>query len=105
MNPYVDDLVLALRATPPLAARSAQAEASELECPVCHTRMVVERKHGVAVDVCPTHGVWFDLGELPALVNRVRLGAKVGIAAAIADAKTQGKISEALFGLWSFLFD
>ena len=96
---------MALRAAPPLAARSTQREASALECPVCHTQMVVEREHGVAVDVCPTHGVWFDLGELPALVARVRSGARVGMATAVADARTEGRIGEALFGLWSFLFD
>ena len=105
MNPYVDDLAMALRAAPPIAARSTVHVASELECPVCRARMVVERAHGVPIDVCPTHGVWFDLGELPALLDRVRSGARVGMASALAEARKEGKIGEALFGLWSFLFD
>jgi Zn-finger nucleic acid-binding protein len=66
--------------------------------------MVVERQHGVAVDVCRAHGVWLDLGELPALVQRVKSGARVGMASALADAREEGMIGEALLGLWSFVF-
>lgn len=40
-------------------------------CPVCGQTM---QKHpipqGLEVDHCPSHGVWLDLGELEALVQR-----------------------------------
>ena len=106
MDPYIEDLGAALHAAPPVAARgTAGREPSSRECPVCHKRMVVERQNGVAVDVCADHGVWFDLGELPTLLDRVRAGEKVGRATALADARQEGKISGALFGLLSLLFD
>ena len=53
-----------------------------LKCPMCH--VVMNRKlfaagSGVIVDVCRTHGTFFDAGELPAIIDFV---AKGGLAAA-----------------------
>jgi Zn-finger nucleic acid-binding protein len=35
-----------------------------LDCPVCSDALAQELIHGVTVDVCPTHGLWLDRGEL-----------------------------------------
>jgi Zn-finger nucleic acid-binding protein len=48
-----------------------------LKCPVCET--VMNRNNfggtsGVVVDVCPHHGVWFDPGELPRILEFVQAG-------------------------------
>ncbi|HUJ58973.1 MAG TPA: zf-TFIIB domain-containing protein [Kofleriaceae bacterium] len=48
-----------------------------LKCPVCH--VVMNRKlfaagTGVIVDVCRTHGTFFDAGELPAVIEFVMKG-------------------------------
>jgi Zn-finger nucleic acid-binding protein len=106
MNPYVEDIAEALRAAPLLSRRGAQDDiAGERPCPVCKRLMVVERNQGVAVDVCREHGVWFDLGELPTLLARVRAGSRVGLATELAESRKSGKISGILFGLWSLMFD
>ena len=47
-------------------------------CPVCDEQMArrnFERVSGVIVDVCPTHGTWFDAGELEAARAFARGGA------------------------------
>lgn len=48
-----------------------------LKCPTC--RVVMNRKQfaagaGVIVDVCKTHGTYFDVGELPAIIEFVAQG-------------------------------
>jgi len=48
-----------------------------VKCPVC--RVVMNRKlfaagSGVIVDVCRTHGTFFDIGELPRIIEYVRQG-------------------------------
>lgn len=35
-----------------------------LDCPVCSDVLNQEIIHDVTVDVCPTHGIWLDRGEL-----------------------------------------
>jgi Zn-finger nucleic acid-binding protein len=48
-----------------------------LPCPVCATRMNRNNfggTSGVVVDVCPHHGVWFDAGELPRILEFVQAG-------------------------------
>jgi len=42
--------------------------------------METERTYGVAIDVCPRHGIWFDRGELPALRRRVQVTQRFRIA-------------------------
>jgi Zn-finger nucleic acid-binding protein len=48
-----------------------------LKCPICRT--VMNRKQfaagaGVVVDVCKHHGTYFDVGELPAIIEFVKQG-------------------------------
>jgi Zn-finger nucleic acid-binding protein len=48
-----------------------------LPCPVCRTRMNRNNfggTSGVVVDVCPHHGIWFDAGELPRILEFVQAG-------------------------------
>ena len=48
-----------------------------LPCPVCNTRMnraVFGKSSGVIVDVCKTHGTWFDARELTASLAFVERG-------------------------------
>ena len=55
----------------------APATKMYVKCPCCH--VVMNRKQfatgsGVIIDVCKTHGVFFDAGELPATVEFVMSG-------------------------------
>lgn len=46
-------------------------------CPSCQTMMNRQnfgKSSGVIVDVCTRHGVWFDAGELPRVIEFVRSG-------------------------------
>ena len=46
-------------------------------CPVCRTMMNRQnfgRSSGVIVDICSQHGVWFDAGELPRVLDFVQAG-------------------------------
>ncbi|MCA9625671.1 MAG: zf-TFIIB domain-containing protein [Myxococcales bacterium] len=48
-----------------------------LKCPICETlmnRKIFGRVSGVVVDVCKPHGVWFDAGELQAVIDFVQRG-------------------------------
>jgi Zn-finger nucleic acid-binding protein len=48
-----------------------------LRCPTCEktmNRRVFARVSGIIVDVCREHGVWFDAGELPAVIEFVEKG-------------------------------
>ncbi len=48
-----------------------------LPCPVCRTRMNRNNfggSSGIVVDVCPHHGVWFEPGELPRILEFVQAG-------------------------------
>ncbi|MCA9071047.1 MAG: zf-TFIIB domain-containing protein, partial [Planctomycetaceae bacterium] len=38
-------------------------------CPECQTIMALTTTYGIEVDVCRTHGVWFDHGELEAFFH------------------------------------
>lgn len=48
-----------------------------LRCPECDTLMTRRNfglRSGIIVDICPGHGVWFDHGELEAVMRFVRAG-------------------------------
>lgn len=48
-----------------------------IECPTCHrlmNRTIFAKMSGVIVDVCKDHGVWFDAGEINAVVEFVEKG-------------------------------
>jgi Zn-finger nucleic acid-binding protein len=50
-------------------ARSQDTSASRLHCPVCRIGMISRRRYGSELDVCESHGVWFDHGELQAVLG------------------------------------
>lgn len=43
-----------------------------VNCPVCKQAMKTQQAEGIAIDVCPLHGVWLDKGELFALTEAKR---------------------------------
>lgn len=54
-----------------------ETEVRYLRCPRCQTlmnRKIFGRSSGIAVDVCKTHGMWFDAGELAAVINFIEGG-------------------------------
>jgi Zn-finger nucleic acid-binding protein len=56
---------------PPPVRNRALEEVRYLPCPLCHgsmNRVNFGRLSGVIVDVCKTHGTWFDAGELTRVV-------------------------------------
>ena len=61
----------------PVSSTVAPGQKMYLKCPSCRT--VMNRKQfaagaGVVVDVCKAHGTFFDVGELPAIIEFVRQG-------------------------------
>jgi len=64
-------------AFPKRARRPEDADVRYLACPLCQTRMnrtAFARVSGVIVDVCKDHGVWFDCGEVNAIIEFVESG-------------------------------
>lgn len=62
-----------------LPARPLHREAAVryLKCPRCSTQMnrkIFGRSSGVVVDVCKQHGMWFDSGELAAVIEFIESG-------------------------------
>ena len=58
-------------------AQVASAAVVYLRCPDCSTVMTRRnfgKRSGVLIDVCTAHGVWFDHGELPRIIEFVRGG-------------------------------
>jgi Zn-finger nucleic acid-binding protein len=54
-----------------------EADVRYVKCPMCHDRMNrvnFGKKSGVVVDVCRSHGTWFDAGELTRAVEWVASG-------------------------------
>jgi Zn-finger nucleic acid-binding protein len=57
--------------------RSSDANLALARCPECGesmNRMNFGRRSGILIDVCRTHGTWFDGGELDAVLAFVRAG-------------------------------
>jgi len=84
---------------------AASAPQGQRPCPVCSEKMLLEDQYGVQIDVCPAHGIWLDRGELSAIAGRIRSGEKISRSRAIRQAKKDGKMSGAMFGVWSLFFD
>jgi Zn-finger nucleic acid-binding protein len=79
-------------------------EPGVLQCPVCSRTMEIRTIYEAAIDLCPTHGVWLDRGELATIVGRVgRIHAKAR-EKGVAEARATGKIMGWLLGPLSFLF-
>jgi Zn-finger nucleic acid-binding protein len=58
-------------------ALPAAGQRMYLPCPVCHTvmnRRLFATGTGVIIDVCRTHGTFFDAGELPLIIDFVMNG-------------------------------
>ena len=54
--------------SPPVAP-AAGTVIGKRECPVCALAMSVEASDGVTIDRCADHGIWFDGGELAAVLE------------------------------------
>lgn len=68
---------IALGISLPVHARRPEHEVRYLRCPRCARQMnrkVFGRSSGVIVDVCKDHGIWFDAGELAAVLEFVEAG-------------------------------
>jgi Zn-finger nucleic acid-binding protein len=71
------DMPTNLRLHLPRRALKAETVVRYLFCPVCGksmNRQAFGRISGVVVDVCKAHGVWFDAGELAAVIEFVEHG-------------------------------
>jgi Zn-finger nucleic acid-binding protein len=72
-------------------------------CPDCQAPLARQIMHPCEVDVCPTHGTWFDAHELRAvaqaaivpLQERDSQAANAGIMQLSSDAMTRGAVVEA----------
>jgi Zn-finger nucleic acid-binding protein len=67
----------ALRAALPQREALRERQVRYVRCPACRKHMarnVFGRVSGVIVDVCPADGVWFDGGELAAVLRFVATG-------------------------------
>ncbi len=61
----------------PARRNPAEEPVRYLACPACRTRMNRNNfggTSGIVVDTCPHHGVWFDAGELPRILEFVQAG-------------------------------
>ena len=74
-------------------------------CPICQEKMEIESQHDIIIDVCPQHGMWLDRGELPKMIARVRSGNTIDRIEQVRRARRDGKVSGAMFGMWSLLLD
>lgn len=77
----------------------------ERACPICGEHMDVEQMSGVNVDVCASHGLRLDRGELPRILSNSNAGVRRRHADSIRKAKWEGKPSALIFGVWSLLGD
>jgi Zn-finger nucleic acid-binding protein len=69
-SPNPDVIALAQEAAA-TAAKPSKDAGEKRPCAVCGHEMLVNAVWGsaVQVDVCPTHGTWFDAGELEAVTK------------------------------------
>lgn len=74
-------------------------------CPICGKKMYVEEQQGIKIDACDDHGIWLDRGELRTMISRIRSGERIDRQRLIRQARTDGKKSGILFGVWSLFFD
>jgi len=68
---------IALGVSLPVRPRHRETQVRYLRCPRCSTQMnrtVFGRSSGVVVDVCKTDGIWFDAGELAAVLEFIEAG-------------------------------
>jgi Zn-finger nucleic acid-binding protein len=82
----------------------APREPSLLRCPVCSRALEVRTVYEATIDLCPSHGVWLDRGELGIIVERVGRIHATAREKRVAEARKTGKILGWLCGPLSFLF-
>lgn len=99
-SPYLRDLSAALRSAPRLTP-APPPRTDPLNCPVCAVTMTIERIRGLSLDVCPSHGMWFDRHEVSQLEDRIRAGERLTTSQAVADARHNGKLSGMFLGMFS----
>ena len=61
----------------PIAAKTRSAVRVYLKCPTCQAvmnRCNFGRISGIVIDVCRGHGIWFDAGEISAVLRFVTSG-------------------------------
>ncbi len=95
----LEQITAAFRAVGPI--RPPQPRDTPLPCPICATPMPVERIHGITIDACPNHGIWFDSGEVDVLVHRVQRGERITTSQAVAEASRQGKLAGIFLGFFA----
>ena len=102
-----DDIAAALHElTGPMVSENDQTlPPGQRPCPICGQCMRLEAHGSVNVDVCPAHGLWLDNGELGAILSRNTTTRTVSVRRRIQQPKRDGKVSGALFGVWSLLWD
>jgi len=72
-------------------------------CPVCDKTLEVQEKEGISIDVCAEHGIWFDQGELKAIVKRLKSKLVKEYEKAVDKARNKGILWGTLFGWLSLL--
>ena len=68
-------MLLEMGAVDKVAASTMPAPPRPLRCPSCGEPLVRSNLEPAEIDTCPQHGVWFDRGELEAVLERVGLDA------------------------------
>ncbi len=107
MSESIDDLAAAVNdlVGVDVHANDDKVPAGQRPCPICGRHMRVEAHRSVSLDVCVEHGVWLDNGELNAILSQASRRRTAAVQSQIKEAKRSGKVSGALFGVWSLLFD
>lgn len=99
----IDRIAAAFQAARPPSLPATDRK-RELKCPVCGEGMRVERVEGVATDVCTSHGLWLDLGEMDRILAHIRAGHRFATSQAVREAERNGKLSGMFFGALSLLW-
>lgn len=71
------DLPTNLRLALPQRSYQRETRVTYLRCPACQktmNRQAFGRISGVVVDVCKSHGIWFDAGELAEVLSFIERG-------------------------------
>ena len=80
------------------------AGTSQIACPECHTTMQAITLHGVHLDRCTKHGVWFDIDEITEMLRKA--GKIAPRETARQDKPSTGsKVAEAAAGVGSVIVD
>ena len=69
------ELLRQQRETAQQAAVDAERKSHYMKCPKCGYDLITADMHGIAVDQCThCHGIWFDAGEVDALMKHQDTG-------------------------------